>query len=196
MKIILTSTGFERENVVNKIRKVISKSFENIRMLVIPTARKYEYNKEKYMQDYINLGFKKENVYFFDDENAAYYINLDIDLIYVCGGNTFLLKKCLKESNFECQIKKYIKNGVIYFGASAGSHLATENIAHVKYFDENKVNIKDYNGLNFFEGILLCHYDESRKKIYELLKENSKFKIETLTNDEILFCENGEWKKE
>lgn len=196
MKIILTSTGCERDNVVNKLKRIINKPFENIKMLVIPTARKYEYNKEKYMQDYINLGFSKENVYFFDDDDADYYRNLDIDLIYVCGGNTFLLKKCLKKSNFEHEIKKYINNGVIYLGASAGTHLATENIEHVEYFDENEVKINDYEGLGFFDGIILCHYDETRKAVYEILKENSKFKIDTLTNDEMLFYENGKWTKE
>lgn len=110
MKVILTSTGFENLESLNKIEKIIGSSFQDIRMLVIPVARKYEYRKEKYISDYIKLGFKKENICFFDDDNPELYRNLDIDLIYVCGGNTFLLKDCLKKSNFEKDIIKYIKN--------------------------------------------------------------------------------------
>lgn len=110
MKVILTSTGFENEESLNKIKQIIEIPFNQIKMLVIPVARKFEYNKEKYTNDYIKLGFKKENIYFFDDDKPELYTNLNIDLIYVCGGNTFLLKKCLKESDFEKNIIEYVKN--------------------------------------------------------------------------------------
>lgn len=110
MNIILTSTGFENTKALDKIKKIINIPFENLKMLVIPTARKYEYRKEKYLKDYIDLGFKKENVYFFDDEKPDLYRNLHIDLLYVCGGNTFLLKDCLQKSNFEKDIITYVRN--------------------------------------------------------------------------------------
>lgn len=109
MNIILTSTGFENLVTLAKIIKVIGSTFEKLRMLVIPVARKYEYSQEKYLNDYINLGFKKDNIFFFDDEDPELSRNLNIDIIYVCGGNTFLLQKCLKESNFNKDIIKYVK---------------------------------------------------------------------------------------
>ena len=108
MKVILTSKGFENEKTLNKIKKIINKPFKEIKMLVIPVARKYEYKREKYLTDYIELGFEATNIIFFDDENPDLYRNLNIDLIYICGGNTFLLKKCLKESDFEKDILEYI----------------------------------------------------------------------------------------
>ena len=43
MKVILTSKGFENEITLKKIMDKIEKKIEDIRMLVIPTARKYEY---------------------------------------------------------------------------------------------------------------------------------------------------------
>ncbi len=114
MKVILTSTGFEDIESLDKIKKIVGTPFQTIKMLVIPLARKYEYRKEKYTSDYIKLGFKEENVYFFDDDNPDLYRNLDIDLIYVCGGNTFLLKDCLEKSNFEPDIIEYVKNRRCY----------------------------------------------------------------------------------
>lgn len=114
MNVILTSTGFENTVTLKKISNAIGKNFNCLRMLVIPTARKHEYNKEKYLNDYIKLGFKKENVYFFDDEEPQKYRKLDIDLIYVCGSNTFLLQYCLKKCDFEKDIIQYVKNGVTY----------------------------------------------------------------------------------
>ena len=81
----------------------------------------YEYSKEKYLRDYINLGFKKENIYFFDDENPEEFRNLNIDLIYVCGGNTFLLQKCLRESDFEKDIIEYVRQRCNIFGFQCGN---------------------------------------------------------------------------
>lgn len=120
MKIILTSTGFENEITLKKIKEIINNDFKDMKMLVIPVARKYEYNQEKYLNDYINLGFRKENVYFFDDENPDLYKNLDIDLIYACGGNTFLLKKCLKDANFEEEIIEYVKKRCSIYRCKCG----------------------------------------------------------------------------
>ena len=52
MKVILTSKGFENKLVFNKIMNLINIDIKEIRMLVIPTARKNEYKKEKYIKDY------------------------------------------------------------------------------------------------------------------------------------------------
>lgn len=194
MNIILTSTGFENTVTLKKITKIINKNFNRLRMLVIPTARKYKYNKEKYLNDYIKLGFKKENIYFFNDEEPKNYKNLDIDLIYVCGGNTFLLQYYLKKCDFEKEIIKYIKNGVIYLGASTGTHIATANINHVKYFDNNEINLTDFDGLHLFNGIIICHYNKNREDIYQTLKAANHYTIETLTDEEILFY-NTSWHK-
>ena len=77
---------------------------------------------------------------FFDDDNIEKYIDLDIDMIFVCGGNTFTLKH-------------YLEKGVIYLGASAGSHLATKSIEHVTTFDENNVKETNMRGL----GLLMIY---------------------------------------
>jgi len=108
MNIILTSTGLEREEVIEKIKIILNKSFETVRMLVVPQARKYVYNKEKYISDYVKIGFKESNIIMFDDDNPDKYNDLDIDLIYVCGGNTFLLQECILKSGFDTIIKEYI----------------------------------------------------------------------------------------
>lgn len=161
----------------------IEKKIEDIRMLVIPTARKYEYKQNKYLKDYIGLGFKEENIVFFDDDNIEKYIDLDIDMIFVCGGNTFTLKH-------------YLEKGVIYLGASAGSHLATKSIEHVTTFDENNVKETNMRGLGLFNDILICHYDKSRENIYLKLKEKWNDRIIILTDEEIIYLKDDKWIKE
>lgn len=65
MKIILTSTGLENEVTLKKIKNIVNDDFKNIKMLVIPVARKYEYSQKKYLNDYLKLGFIKKNIIFF-----------------------------------------------------------------------------------------------------------------------------------
>lgn len=196
MKVILTSKGFENEITLKKIMDKIEKKIEDIRMLVIPTARKYEYKQDKYLKDYIELGFKEENIVFFDDDNIEKYIDLDIDMIFVCGGNTFILKHYLEKSGFIKYIYDYLEKGVIYLGASAGSHLATESIKHVIAFDENNVKETNMKGLGLLKGILICHYDKNRENIYLSLKEKWNDRIITLTDEEIIYLKDDKWIKE
>ena len=115
MNIILTSTGFELEEVIEKIKRTLNKPFEDVKMLVIPQARKYVYNKEKYISDYVKIGFKESNIIMFDDDNPDDYKDLEIDLIYVCGGNTFLLQECILKSGFDTVIKEYTKDFAFNF---------------------------------------------------------------------------------
>lgn len=80
-------------------------------------------------------------------------------------------------------------------GASAGTHIATSSTRHVEYFDSNDVNLIDFKGLNLYNGIIICHYNKNRNKIYQKLKIKRKYAVETLKDDEILFLENNIWKK-
>ena len=84
---------------------------------------------------------------------------------------------------------------MVYIGASAGTHIATSSIEHIKFFDDNYLNLNEYEGLKIYNGIIICHYDASREKIFMKLKRTSKYKIETLTDDELLFFKNGVWEK-
>lgn len=81
--------------------------------------------------------------------------------------------------------------GVIYLGASAGTHIATSNIEHVLNFDDNNVNVTEYTGIGLIDGIVICHYDESRKKIADMLKLKGEYNVYTLKDDQIIYS-NGE----
>lgn len=63
----------------------------------------------------MKIGFKESNIIMFDDERLDDYKNLDIDLIYVCGGNTFLLQECILKSGLDAVIKDYINKRCCIF---------------------------------------------------------------------------------
>lgn len=95
--IILSSLGFDNDKIIRKIEKIRKKNIYEIKMLVVPTARRKIYNKDKYLKDYIKIGFNPKNVCFFDDQEPELSMNLDIDIIYVCRRKYIYIKKIFME---------------------------------------------------------------------------------------------------
>ena len=185
MNVILSSKAFGDDIATNKLKNLINKNFNELRVLLIATPC-LPYGPEKYLNELIERGFDKENIIVFAHEDATNYKNLDIDIVYVTGGNTFTGLKLIKECGFDKEIVNYINNNIIYIGRSAGSHLITKNIEHILDFDSNDVEIDDYNALGILDGILICHYDNTREEVYKRLLKNGKYNVYTLTNQEIL----------
>lgn len=187
MKLILTSTDFLTDNSRNKILSEL-KDVSKCKILYIPnenaTIEKIKSNK--YYDRLQEYGFKRENIYVFNYEEPNKFKNLNIDAIYIGGGNTFSMLKILKDTKFDKEIIKYVKNGVTYIGGSAGAHIVTKNIKHVLPFDNNSVGLNDYNGLGLFDGILFCHYTDDRKKYVDDCKKRNKYNVSILRDDETI----------
>lgn len=188
MKLILTSKDFLNEKSKNAIVNNLEKNIKDVKLLFIPPAKatKEDLCSNKYQKRIMGYGFSKENVYIFNYYEPNKFRNLKIDAIYVGGGNTFSLLDRLRKCGFDKDIINYVNNGVTYIGGSAGTHIVTKNIKHVLNFDENTAKITDFKGLGLFNGIIICHYDESREKILKSI--NSKYKIYTLKDDEYIIC--------
>ncbi len=183
MKLILSSCDFINDNS----RKVINDNVDvaNSKVLFIPNekATKELINSDKYYKRLYKDGFTENNIYIFDEENANQFINLDIDVIYVGGGNTFATLKKIKDCGFDKYIINYINNGVIYIGGSSGAHIVTKNIEHLLDLDNNYCNLDDYNGLGLLDGIIIPHFNEvdyepeKRIKLYNKLITENKYKV-------------------
>ncbi len=183
MKLILSSCDFMNENSKKVILENINKNLSDCKILFIPNEK----NKtvEKYYHRLEKDGFSnKENIYIFDEKHPNKYRNLNIDLIYIGGGNTFATIQKLRKCNFLQTLSDYIKSGVTYIGGSCGAHIVTKNISHVEGFDNNEVGLTEYDGLGFLDGIIIPHYDDSRKEKANKLINEGKYNVYLLTNDD------------
>ncbi len=196
MKLILSSCDFINENSKQVILDNLDKKLSECKVLFIPNekATKEKINSNNYYERLKTDGFdKKNNIYIFDESRPNDFRNLDIDLIYVSGGNTFATLDKLRKCDFDKEIVNYVNKGVTYIGGSCGAQIVTSNIKHVEAFDENYVNMEDYKGLCLFDGILFCHYDESRKKNYDEAL-NGKYKVYKLTDDDSIVIKDSDIK--
>lgn len=186
MHLILSSSDFDNENSKNCIINNLKTPIEKCRVLYIPNERAsiQAIRSERFYDRVKKYGFQRENIYVFNYYDAKAFCNLDIDAIYVSGGNTFGTLSRLRTRKFDSEIINYVKNGVTYIGGSAGAHIVTKNIEHVLPFDDNNCGMTDFNGLGLFDGILFCHYNEERKPYYEKALKEGKYKVYKLTDED------------
>lgn len=184
MKLILSSCDFLNSNSRKCILDNITKPLDKCKALFIPNEPYLINNLDKYYKRLELDGFRKENLYIYNENESEKFENLDIDLIYVGGGNTFYTLNKIRKKDFDKSIINYLKNDVIYIGGSCGAHIVTSNIEHVLHFDNNFVGIADFDGLNLFKGIIIPHYSKSREYVYQKLLKDNKYKVYPLTDDD------------
>ena len=193
MKLILSSSDFINNYSKQVILNNIDKELSDSKVLFIPNekATPESIESDKYYDRLYKYGFtNKNNIYIFDESKVDLFRNLDIDLIYISGGNTFATLDKIKKSDFDKNIIDYINNGVTYIGGSCGAHIVTKNIKHLEKLDYNYLNIKDYDALGLLNGIIIPHYNEEeynpklRKQIYDSLIKENRYKVYALTNDD------------
>ena len=190
MKLILSSCDFLNERSTKVILDNLDKNIKECKILFIPNEKAtYEkIHSDKYYKRVEEYGFARENIYVFDESNSDEFRNLDLDVIYVGGGNTFATIDKIRKCNFDKDIINYVKSGVIYIGGSAGAHIVTQNIEHVAKYDENNVGVTNFKGLGLYDGILVCHYTYHRKHHLDQLIEQGKYKVHYLTDSDSIVC--------
>ena len=191
MKLILSSCDFRNENSRKVILENLPKPIENCRVLFIPNEKQSPKKLKsgiyhKRMKEY---GFTEENITVFDYKHSENFYNLNIDVLYISGGNTCKTLYRLRSHGYDSEIIRYIQSGVTYIGGSAGAHIISKDISHVQKYDPPQDVMSDFSGLGLFNGIFICHFSSERQKHYKELLTENKYKIVTLTDDESIILE-------
>lgn len=186
MKLILSSCDFRNDMSKQTIIDNLNKPIDQCKLLFFPNEKATQelIHSDLYYLRMEEFGFKKNNVYVFDYYDSEKFIGLNIDVVYISGGNTFKTMQRIRDCGFDKEIIRYVKNGAVYIGGSAGAHIASKSIEHVSAFDSVPEGMTDFNGLGLFDGIFICHYTDDRKAIYDELKSQGKYNVVALSNDE------------
>ena len=144
-KILLTSTGFDNENIMNKFIELLNVDTKNAKILFIITAAN-DPDAVRILSgcldDLTKCGIKDGNITIYDMHKLISQEDINkYDAIYVCGGSTEHLVERIKEINIKPIIDKYIENGGIYIGVSAGSLCTSGNYEKGFKFIENRLDV-------------------------------------------------------
>ena len=186
MKLILSSCDFGNPTSAKFISDNLCKPISDCKVLYFPNEKvtPEKIKSGKYEARVAAFGFQRKNIYVANYFDPTPFFDLDIDVIYISGGNTFGTMKLIRDSGFDKAIIDYVHRGVIYIGGSAGAHIATADIAHVAKYDKDTFGLTDFSGLGLYNGILICHYTEDRRQDYEQLSQGDKYRVITLSDSE------------
>ena len=122
-------------------------------------------------------------------------------LIWVRGGNAFILRKAYKESGFDKWLKNQKDNKeLIYAGYSAGGCVLAPTLKGLEIVDDQDAEAKGYKTCTIWEGLGLIdfafvpHYmsdhpeSENVTKVVEYYKKN-KVEYKTLHDGEVIILE-------
>lgn len=85
------------------------------------------------------------------------------DAVYVGGGNTYRLLMVLEKSGMFDALGKYIRNGGIYYGGSAGAVIVGKSLRTVE--EENLENHSQHDGMNLINDLsVFPHFSDSEEQ--------------------------------
>ena len=188
--ILSGGTGNENEERLNSLFLRLVKDEP---ILYIPVARESKDYNECY--NWVNSVLRNKTINMLVDFKLQ-KVRLDgFGGIYIGGGNTFKLLKEIKENKFDKELKNF--KGII-FGGSAGAIISGRNIETAAWGsikDENKVKLKDLNGLNLVNGYnIRAHYLKKEENETKEFVKKTKIPIIALPEDSGVYVENGKIK--
>ena len=82
------------------------------------------------------------------------------DIIWVGGGNTFYLRKILKETQADEIILEIVQKGMAYGGSSAGTIITGPTLSYLELVDNiGEISPIYRDGLNLIEQVVIPHKD-------------------------------------
>jgi len=199
MKLFLTSAGLPPETTLDFLN-LLNKKPEKTRVCFIATASDLEKDKkyvEKDKERLSELGFKVTELDLKQENEKSLNNKLGkFDVIFVEGGNTFYLLKCVRESGFDEAIRLFLDKGGIYVGVSAGSIIAGLNIesAGWKHADRNIVKLKNLVGLKLVPLVISPHTDDSNIDAIEKCAKRASYTTVALTDKQAILVKNKAWQ--
>lgn len=192
MKLILSSRDFGNSESAKFIAENLPKPLRECKILYFPNenATRSRIKSGRYENRLVKYGFSTENAFVADYFNPEKFFNMEFDVVYVGGGNTFGILKRLRAAKFDKLILKLVENGAVYVGGSAGAHIACKDVSHVACFDKIPNGFTDFSGLGFYDGIFVCHFSEERKEVYENLLSQGKYPVKALRDVDSILVEN------
>ena len=195
--LLLTSAGMQ---VQQEIRKILPRTPGNIQIAHIITACNQLESapwRDKDKQNMLDVGFQVTDVDIqVKNETHLRKILKDSDVIYVQGGDPYLLLKHVKLSGFDKVVKEYLKQGKIYIGVSAGSYIAcpTMEMALWKKPKRSKHGLAgNETAMNLVPFLLSVHYEEKFRAMIQKGISSTRYPVKILTDDQAMLVKGNSY---
>ncbi len=155
------------------------------------------YFVEESLQRLKGLGITLVEIDLASDDRQILLSKLDqVDGLYVAGGNTFYLLHLLYKNKLMGLIRTKVKEGMPYFGESAGAVLLAKSIEPVKTIDDpdDAPELESFEGLGLLEFFPLPHVGKEKYKAVfdKFIAENKdSINIVQYTDEQAIITNDG-----
>ena len=191
MTLYLTSTGLEDKQVAERFKKVIIKKDINTVSFLVISVQDNEsdaFYLQKTKDELKSIGVSDIEVFELGDKPFKPTNKNGYDVIYVCGGNTFIYLDRIRKTGLDKFIIDAVKsNKSVYVGVSAGSIIAGPDITIAGWGsegDSNDINLKQTTGLGLTNIVISPHYRDELKKEVDDFREKYGYQVYGLTDEQ------------
>ncbi|MES2971696.1 MAG: Type 1 glutamine amidotransferase-like domain-containing protein [Patescibacteria group bacterium] len=186
MKLYLTSY---RVPTPGDLVELVGKPPVETRVVIIPNAKDYElpqdrgFKLDELTSDLQKMGFLQPDTVDlreFDDGEQVYEALKSYDLLWVAGGNSFVLRSEMHRSGFDKVIRRLLDEGQVYGGESAGAIVAGLSLQGFEVGDDPELADQIiWEGLGLTDRIIAPHADspnfiEYVNHMKKLYKDNDR----------------------
>lgn len=209
MKLFLSSEGFGNHpkilvGLMGANKKV---AFIDNAKDAIPASERAEHVREKKIEfENLGLGFTEIDLRdYFSKRDELLNMLSNFGLIWLSGGNTFILRRALAYSGADKSISKLLQAGkIVYGGSSAGAIIPTPSLHGAEFGDEPHLIPEGYkeeviwDGLNLVPFHIIPHYKSdwfgAEALKMESYMQSNGFPYKTLMDGQVMVINSG--KKE
>jgi dipeptidase E len=170
----------------------------------IPVNERAEHVNQK-KTEFENLGFDFNEVDlrdYFNDNNKLINQLSNYGLVWLSGGNTFILRRALAYSGADKLITKLLKEDkIVYGGSSAGAIIPTPGLHGTEFGDEPHLIPEGYaeeiiwDGLNLVPFHIIPHYKSdwfgAEAMKMESYMQSNGFPYKTLMDGQVMVINSG-----
>lgn len=212
MKLYLSSYKFG-----NYTEELVKLSSNNKKVGVIMNAVDWSDDKERVIKSLNDqkdvlksLGFEPEQIdlrnYFGKSNELKEYL-INFGMVWVYGGNTFVLKRAYEQSGFGEIIKEMILNDeIVYAGFSAGVVILSKSMKGLEIVDDPNIVPEGYksdfswDGLGILDYHVAVHYKSNHAESASIDKEiefceKNNIAYKTLSDGEVILVNGKEIKE-
>lgn len=186
----------------DELVSLLGKEPATVEMAIIPNAKDYKSMEERTqkLEDIATyfraMGYQVTFVDLREYSNAeeVYGKLKQYDLIWACGGNTFVLRYEMQRSGFDEAIRKLLAEGKVYGGDSAGAIAAGASLKGFELSDEPELaKTIVWDGMKLTDKTLVPHADSAPfAATTEAMIKNYPKEDLIILNDNQAFVADGE----
>lgn len=189
MTLYLTSTGLENKYVADRFKNALLKKDVSLTSFLVVSVQDNDsdaFYLQKTKDELNKIGAVDIEVFALGDK--PFIPTKEYDVIYVCGGNTFVyLDRIRKTGLAKFIIDAVESNRSIYVGVSAGSIVAGPDIAIAGDEDSNDIGLADLTGLGLTNHVIYPHYTEDSREYFDNFQKTSKFPVIKISDTQAVY---------